>query len=209
MRIKLEGHGTPPWQAARSYVAEGYRKHFNADVSPSPECFVTLSDHTDGKLRAASGITFGGSEPLFSERYLGQPVTLAASEFVSRPVEHGQIVEVGSFAAADNKVALELVNIMPIVAWFLGMEFILCTATLPMRGLFKLADLRFQPLAEAQADALPSAERARWGTYYVQRPVVGLIPMRECSGVFATNTGRYDFMQAFDHVFARGDLYAR
>ncbi|MGC9272109.1 thermostable hemolysin, partial [Acidiphilium sp.] len=63
-------------------------------------------------------------------------------------------------------------------------------------GLRKLLDYHHIPfiaLTEACSARLPEGERERWGSYYDNSPLTGIIPLQECGHLFSNHCGRFVF----------------
>jgi hypothetical protein len=88
-----------------------------------------------------------------------------------------------------------MVRLIPIIAWCMGMEYILCTVTARLRDVLQRLDIAFTVLGDADPGRLDPGERAAWGTYYDQSPQVGFIELRVLAPLFAGATGRYAFFE--------------
>ncbi|WP_423141723.1 thermostable hemolysin [Parablastomonas sp. CN1-191] len=123
-----------------------------------------------GEPAAALGFNRCGDEALFLERYLDRPIELAATEALGRPVERGQIVEIGNFASTG---AFAMIDLWTDAANDLGggREVAVSTLTAPLRAMFARIGVPIVAIGDANAARLGDAQ-ADWGTYYALDPKV-------------------------------------
>ncbi|UXY17140.1 thermostable hemolysin [Chitiniphilus purpureus] len=196
MQIKVVLPNTQDWELAVRLVRYKYRSSFQAEVDPSPDCFIAcLEQDADGEANpvACAGITFSELTTLFSEQYLGEPVEVMIGRHQNKEVSRNAIIEVGSLASIKGQAGSELVRVMPLLGWCMGKEFILCTATKQLRALLEREGIRFIPLCPAHDSALEESMRQRWGSYYDQAPQTGFISLASSMAGLAHQTGRYRF----------------
>lgn len=200
MDIKLEQRTESGWKDATTLVQNKYKRTFDADVMPKPDCFVACYvpslEGTGSELVACTGVTFGSSKRFFSERYLDEPVEALLSRVDGVPVSRESIVEVGSLASIQRDVGSELVRITPLLMWCLGKQYIFCTASQPLRRLFTRVGITFQPLAESNISRLDEADRGRWGSYYELQPETGYIRLGGHADLISNSVKRYRFSVA-------------
>lgn len=201
MRISVAEYMTGAWPAAAALVRDVYAEQYGADVSPSPDAFIVARPDADDPggdgpdtVLACAGLTFGGDRPLFSEAYLDRGIEEEIGRRLGADADRRGVVEVGGLATRRPLIGREVVRATPIIAWCLGMQYILCTATRPLiRSLDRLG-IGFVPFAVADPARLGGPEvRERWGTYYDREPQVGVIPLNALHRLFADTTGRYLF----------------
>ncbi len=197
MKVKIALPDTPEWSAAVSLVRKRYSESFDAVVDPNPDrFFVCLSDASDDanpQALACVGITYGVTRRLFSEQYFDEPIERVISEREEIDVKRDLLIEVGSLAATGFGVAAELVRVLPILAWCMGTEYVITTATARVRGLCEKTGIYFSPLCLADSSRLDETAQKNWGRYYEEQPVTGYVRMSELSRTFfSDNTGRYD-----------------
>ncbi|GLW71410.1 thermostable hemolysin [Kitasatospora phosalacinea] len=202
MKIALARAMTSKWLAASELARDIYRKTYGATVLPAPDAFIVAEPADppgpgaadDGEqMLACAGLTFGTDRPLFSERYLDRPVEDEIAErFGARP-DRRRVVEVGALATRQRSVGGEVIRATPIVAWCLGMEYILCTVTSSLVVGLDRAGIEFTPFGPADPDRLDPGDDARWGSYYDHKPQVGVIQLNSLHRLFSAATGRYLF----------------
>lgn len=197
MEIRIVRPGTEDWQKSTALVRQRYSRNFDADIEPSPDCFIgCFEDDDDGgqRVAACSGMSFGDRRPrFFSEQYLPDPIESMIARAENTPVSRSSIVEVGALASAGKRAGTELVQLLPVLIWCMGKRYVLCTATRPLRLLLEKNDIVLRPLGAASRESLPEQDSARWGNYYEQMPQVGYFSIAELTATFMRNTGRYRF----------------
>ncbi|MGW4891635.1 thermostable hemolysin [Kitasatospora sp. NPDC004240] len=211
MKIALARRGSPAWHSSTDVVRDVYGRWYGAEVHSEPDCFLVAheeaareaSEESSGAAEdrstrsplAVAGLTFGSADrPFFSERYLDGPLERRLRDLSGGAVDRERIVEVGSLASRVSRTGLELIRLTPIVAWCLGMEYILCTATRQLTATFARVGIEFVPYAPADPGVLDAEERACWGSYYEQAPQVGVIPLNALHRLFTEMTGRYSLL---------------
>jgi hypothetical protein len=199
MRVHLTRRLSDRWLSAAELVHESYFAAFGARILPDPDCFITgtsIDGPRSGQVLACAGMTFGTEEKaLFSERYLSEPVEQAiAGRFGSIP-RRRRVVEVGALAGRVPMAGREIIRVTPIVAWCLGMEYILCTATQSLMKTLARLDIPFMPLDVACRERLDPPYRDCWGSYYDEQPQVGVIPLENLSWPFTTSAQPYSFLE--------------
>ncbi|MEU8544123.1 thermostable hemolysin [Streptomyces sp. NPDC048717] len=200
LKISLAQRDTDDWHQAVELARTTYADVYAADIKPDPDAFVVASradadrpeDEDARALVGCAGLTYGLDRPFFSERYLDTGVEEAIAAHTGGPVDRGRVIEIGALAGPGG-AGREMVRLIPIIAWTMGMEYILCTATEQLGTLFDRLGVNFTALGEADPGRLGPGEPATWGTYYDQRPVAGFIDLSRLSGLFAGSTGRYAF----------------
>ncbi|MER5640339.1 thermostable hemolysin [Kitasatospora sp. NPDC002227] len=199
MKIRVAQRNTPLWSGAGRLARQIYSRAYGAEINPDPDSFI-VGHHeqwsADGTgISACVGITRAGERPFFSERYLEDPIETVIGKQFGDSVERSRIVEVGALAGRERGAGQEMVKITPVISWYMGMEYILCTTTVALRRVLERAEIGFVPVDDADPVVLGPEERRAWGTYYDQEPQVGVISLRNVSGLFAEMTGRYSFIE--------------
>ncbi|MFF3544913.1 thermostable hemolysin [Streptomyces platensis] len=196
MQIDLAHRSTSSWLDAADLAREVYAQAYGADVAPRPDSFIVARPACGAAEEpcaplACAGLTFGSDQELFSERYLDTGVEDAALARLGASVDRRRVVEVGALATRRASVGRELIRATPIIAWCLGMEYILCTVTRSLITTLDRTGISFVPFGPADPRRLSPDEAARWGTYYDQEPQVGVIPLNALDRLFSDATGRY------------------
>ncbi|MGW6912734.1 thermostable hemolysin [Kitasatospora sp. NPDC054939] len=198
MKIALAPRSSPSWHSSSDVVRDVYARWYGAEVQSEPDCFIVVHEEDDREGRwplAVTGLTFASPDrPFFSERYLDGPLERRLRDLSGGAVDRDRIVEVGSLASRVSRTGLELIRLTPIVAWCLGMEYILCTATRQLTATFARLGIEFVPYGPADPAVLANEELACWGSYYEQAPQVGVIPLAAVHRLFSEMTGRYSLL---------------
>lgn len=187
---------SPKSSIVRQFITEVFKDTYHAKVDPRPDAFVICERNTDDGAvpLACAGLTFGfAREILFSEQYLDKTIEAAIADTGKYAVDRTEIVEIGSLASRHAAAASDLIRVLPIIAWFLGMRAILCTTTAGLRKLLDYHHIPFMALTEASSARLPEGERERWGSYYANSPLTGIISLQECGHLFSNHCGRFVF----------------
>ncbi|WP_329180543.1 thermostable hemolysin [Streptomyces decoyicus] len=196
MQIDLAHRASSSWLDAADLAREVYAQAYGADVAPRPDSFIVARPDCGGAAEpcpplACAGLTFGRDQELFSERYLDTGIEAAALDRLGVTMDRRRVVEVGALATRRASVGRELIRATPIISWCLGMEYILCTATRSLITTLARTGICFEPFGPADPDRLPPDEAARWGSYYDQKPQVGVIALNALDRLFSDTTGRY------------------
>lgn len=174
LRCEVTCQGEDLHARAFAFAQQRYFEEHGARLgSVAPRLLVALRDDT---LLGCLGVSCAKDQPLLAERYLEQPLRSAIAERRGSSPERRAIVEIGSLAAQNARVALALLSAAP-DALQNGYELALVTATRKVRRLMRLAGLRALPLAAARIDCLPADQRAGWGAYYDAEPYVLLVEL--------------------------------
>lgn len=166
--LQLHRRGDESRAEAEQFIARVYRQHFAARLTHFMPVLVSRS--IDGRACAAAGYR-SAVEPLFLERYLGQPIERALAGATGQPVAREDIVEVGQFA---SQCAGEGRRLMLALARHLldaGFRWAAITATAELRRLLARQGLRTLWLGDAQRRCVGDEAR-RWGSYYRHSPKV-------------------------------------
>lgn len=161
--------GAPRRYEGEAFIADIFRRHYGARVTSFAPNLMLLE--RDGEIAAAAGWRGAGSERLFLEHYLDQPIEAAVSRLAGHPVQRERIVEVGNLAAEMRGGSVDIILHLAAHLDRLGYEWVAFTATSKLIGIFQRLGL--PPLALAPADPQRlGAQAADWGSYYASAPVV-------------------------------------
>ncbi len=202
MHIKLAFRGSPDWNNAVDLVRQKYRRVFEADTMPDPDCFVVClkSQAAGGPRRvvACVGMSFGTTRPFFSEKYLEQPIHEVLTRMENQHVPREAIVEIGSMASVERNAGLELIRILPMMTLCLGKQYGLMTSTEQLRGIFQGVGIPFVPLQASDGQRLGAEALQAWGRYYDNVPWTGVIRLEQVKNLVAQALTRYHFSFSTD-----------
>lgn len=125
-----------------------------------------------GDMIAAFGLREAGRSSLFLETYLQQPVEDVLRKHLGEAVRRDEIVEVGNLSALYPGAARWLIVAVTALLHEEGFRWVTFTGTAPLRNGFYRLGLRPVELGSATLEHLPEHERADWGRYYDNMPVV-------------------------------------
>lgn len=196
LRSSVISTGSPRGDIAHQFIRQIFQDTYNASIEPKPDAFVVCERNTVSQCipLACAGLTFGfARNRLFSEQYLDDAIDVVLDRIGKHVIERSEIVEIGSLASRNAAAAADLIRVLPIIAWFLGMRAILCTITAGLRKLLDYHHIPFVVLTEASSERLSVVERECWGSYYENSPLTGIIPLQECGNLFSSHCGRFVF----------------
>jgi len=169
MTVRHTVIGSPRRAEAESYIADVFRRHYDAAVSSfAPN--LMLVESAD-RIAAAAGWRCAADEPLFLETYLDAPIEQAISKLAGRPVDRSKIVEVGNLAADGRGGGIDVILTLAAHLDRLGFEWVVFTATNDLISIFRRLGLPPLALAPADPERLGDAAAA-WGSYYSTNPIV-------------------------------------
>lgn len=152
-----------------AFIREQFCTHFSATPEDDADELVQ-ANNADGDIELAFGVRFG-PEGFFVRHYVGAVVPALRRKF-GTTVEAENVVELSHLAAARPGV---LVQAAPLIAAYCqsrGARYLVCTATDKLQRFFRCRGLATETLCPAEEAALPSSQRACWGSYYASKPLV-------------------------------------
>lgn len=157
-------------QPVEDFIRDAYRSHYGARLSQLPPYLFVLRGAA-GDIQAASGVRPAREGKLFLEIYLDHPVEAAVATALGRPVERGEIVEVGSLAVTRAGYARLLIEHLTAFLHERSYRWVTFTAIPALRNAFHRLGLEPKPICVADPGRLGPA-RQEWGRYYDRCPVV-------------------------------------
>ena len=149
-------------------IRSGFGTHFGACIDGFMPRFV-LYRHTSGAT-GVIGYRRASDDPLYLEHYLELPVDELISVAAGMRVERSTIAEVGQFVVDDRDIAAPFFrDLVPFLVGQ-GFDWVCFTGTNRIRSILKRIGFRGLPVALADAGRI--ADRASWGSYYDNEPVV-------------------------------------
>lgn len=131
----------------------------------------------DRRICGVVGFRNGGSETLFLEQYLSQPVERVLSDRVGTYISRDEIVEVGNLASLSCRAAFHLAALLPRFLIDRGNRWIVFTATSAVRNMLEQFHVPAIELAGAARECVARVGDD-WGSYYDKDPRVmaGYLP---------------------------------
>jgi len=156
--------------ALQGYIQAAYSQEFNARIPHFLPCLLGLY-RADGLLVGACGLKLAGSERLYLEQYLDQPIEAAIETRLGSPARRDRIVEVGNLACSEPGNARLMFAALCRLLCDNALDYVVFTGTAKLRNSF--ARLRLNPVELALAEAHQVGEDASaWGEYYRCQPRV-------------------------------------
>jgi hypothetical protein len=156
---------------AERFVSACFKQHYGAEIAHFMPLLMSLSDHQQ-RVMAVLGFRHGSDEPLFLENYLDLPAEQLLAAKLKIPVDRTRLVEVGNLAVTSAGGGRWLITALTAYLSNTAAEWALFTIGPVLYNAFTRLGLELIELAEARLESLPLEERARWGSYYDQRPKV-------------------------------------
>lgn len=170
MRVELAGTNDESRAGFEEFIAARFSRAFGARVKHFLPSLLGVRDR-QSRLQAACGYGEAIAGDLFLEQYLDQPVEVALTAALGRPVPRSRIIEVGNLAAVSAGLARELIPLLARHLHRRGYQWVTFTATRELRNSFRRLGL--EPLALGPADPAHLPDRgANWGSYYRHDPQV-------------------------------------
>lgn len=126
----------------------------------------------NGTLVMACGLRAAAASDLFLEQYLSQPIQVALATVAAKPIARSDIVEVGNLAVAAQTPARHLIVALTRYLAATPMQWVVCTVLPQLRNSFSRLGIPYYELGAARIESLSPEERADWGNYYDERPLV-------------------------------------
>ena len=156
--------------AAECFISASFRRPYGAHLgSFYPDIMVLRHG---GELVAACGLRHAQAGRIFLERYLDGPIEAVLSGAIGECVERPSIVEVGNLAVIAAGNARDLIGRLTCHLQQGGTAWAVFSAVPALRNSFRRLGIPLVQLAPAARERLAPAERAEWGTYYDNAPVV-------------------------------------
>lgn len=187
MLVRVTDSDSALWKQAAEIVKEKFQHSYKANIEPTPQYFALTQDE-DERIMSCAGITFGDNRTLFSEQYLTQPIHEILSDLQGKPIERSSIAEIGSLISHHITAGVIMVNMIPLLAWCMGAQYLLCTVTPRVREMMESCQIVFEPLLTADPARLGENGGKNWGSYYAKRPVTGFIKVDPQRSRFAAMT---------------------
>ena len=125
-----------------------------------------------GDLIAAFGLRAASDSRLFLENYLDRPVEKVLQDRLHQAVRRDEIIEVGNLSALYPGASRWLIVALTAMLHGEGYKWVTFTGTAAVRNGFSRLGLRPTELGIASLERLPCRDRANWGSYYENMPMV-------------------------------------
>ena len=168
---RLSGANAPDRRQLEHFIYTIFRNAYGANVTHFMPQLLSLHDQY-AQVLAVCGLRQAGSERLFLETYLDQPIEAALSARIGAEVARSDIVEIGNLAVAEfgltRNLLLEVANHLRTT----NTQWAVFTAIPTLCNSLAKLNMRLEKLGEAEITSIPESERAAWGSYYAENPQV-------------------------------------
>lgn len=154
-----------------SFIRQCFAAAHGARIGHFMPRLLSLQDNR-GELIAAFGLRAASDSRLFVETYLDQPIEDVLQSRLGEVVRREEIVEVGNLCALYPGAARWLIVALTAMLHGEGYKWVTFTGTSALRNGFSRLGLRPVELGAATLEHLPPPERANWGSYYDNAPMV-------------------------------------
>jgi len=156
--------------AVERYIAAQFETVHGAHIHDFMPLLLTMQ--CGDEPSAAAGMRPALAGPLFLERYLPQPVESVLSARSGRDVRRDGVVEIGNLVATRKGSNYLLFLVLAAVLRQLDFQWCVFTATPPVLSVLHRLGVELQVLCAADLGCIREGDRADWGRYYEQRPLV-------------------------------------
>jgi hypothetical protein len=169
----LVTHARPSRRRARleRFIRDEYREHFGARIRSFMPVLVGLHD-ARGEVMSAVGCRPAADDPLFLETYTRAPIEAVIAERLGVEVQRSEIVEVGSLACRNGRVAMAMVQALVPYLLGAGFSWVVLTGADTVVRVFERLRLAPTEICRADRRLLDASARGAWGTYYDHNPRV-------------------------------------
>jgi hypothetical protein len=176
--VHLSGRDATDRAEIEQFIADIFYHSCGAKIRFFLPVLMSLRD-LDGKLIAACGIRGAGTERLFLENYMDQPVEQVLSKRLGSPVARSDIVEIGNYSVAETGMSRLLISAIFDQLHATSKQWAVFTAIQLVRNALIRQNIFPRILCDADIKRLPPEELSEWGDYYEQNPQVMAIRRME------------------------------
>ncbi len=177
MRVLLEKRNSERWTRAVEFAKKRYCKSYGANINPSPDYYLIV-ENDDNNILSCAGVCFATEQKLFSENYLEEPCHTLISKLERRTVDRSSVAEIGSVASVHPIAGRTLFEMLSIVAWCMGANYLICTSNPRSIKVMSQCNVLFVPICKANINHAPKKTGVEWGSYYQSEPTTGYINLR-------------------------------
>lgn len=172
-----------------SFIAQVYQLRYGARLRSFLPRLIAFRDG-DSALHAAVGLRGGHEGPMFVEQYLDASAERTIGDFIGRPVERDELVEVGNFAAISAGQSRNVIVDLTFRLHRSGFRWVLFVATRQLRNAFDRLHLATVEIADATPGRV-CGDPSDWGRYYDTQPKL-MFGDLAAGYAYLTKTGRFD-----------------
>lgn len=171
MKVDILNPEHPDWESTTNTIAMVYRKAYGARLTTFMPKLLKVSDK-QASFRAIVGMREAAKSPLFLEAYLDEPIEQAIARISGEEVDRTSIIEIGNLAESrggDARLGIIATNRY---LHTLGYRWVVFTAVPQLLNAFRRLGMEPVEIHEADPARLPEEQRAIWGSYYDEKPMV-------------------------------------
>ena len=190
----------------RAEVEQFIRATFAAAYGATVQSFMPrlLSIRSkQNELLAAFGVRSAEKGKLFLENYLDQPIEQVIADQSGSMPQRNRIAEIGNLAAVYPGAVRWMIVALTVMLYEEGYDWVVFTGTTALRNGFNNLGLHPVEICPAQIERLPAEERARWGSYYDNKPLVMIGNIREGFRAMRSNRQLIDILSGEKASFFR------
>lgn len=161
-----------------AFIRSTFASAYGADVQSFMPRLLAIRSRQD-ELLAAFGVRSAEKGKLFLENYLDQPIEQVIADKSGSLPQRNRIAEIGNLAAIYPGAVRWMIVALTVMLYEEGYEWVVFTGTAALRNGFNNLGLHPVEICPAQVERLAPEERARWGTYYDNKPIVMIGNIRE------------------------------
>ncbi|WP_137718598.1 thermostable hemolysin [Methylobacillus flagellatus] len=176
--VTMSGPDAADRAELQGYIHQIFKRAYGADVRDFMPQLLSLRD-AHGDLLAVCGLRHADSTPLFLERYLDRPVQQALALATGQQVPREQLIEIGNLAVGEPSSSRCLLAAISLYLHGTDTRWAVFTGISALRNSLTKLNMQLHPLGTASIERLPAHERAAWGSYYQQKPLVMAIQRQQ------------------------------
>lgn len=200
--FKLSESGQANRAEVEAFIRDTFAAAYGADVQGFMPRLLAIRSRQD-ELLAAFGVRSAEKGKLFLENYLDQPIEQVIADKSGSLPQRNRIAEIGNLAAIYPGAVRWMVVALTVMLYEEGYDWVVFTGTAALRNGFNNLGLHPVEICPAQVERLAPEERARWGTYYDNKPVVMIGNIREGFRAMRSNEHLIDILSGEKASFFR------
>jgi Thermostable hemolysin len=184
------------------FIRQTFAAAYGADVRGFMPRLLAIRSKQNEVL-AAFGVRSAEKGKLFLENYLDQPVEQVIAEKSGALPQRNRIAEIGNLAAIYPGAVRWMIVALTVMLYEEGYDWVAFTGTAALRNGFNNLGLHPAEIRPACVERLAPDERARWGTYYDNKPIVMIGNIREGFRAMRSNEQLIDILSGEKASFFR------
>ena len=185
------------------FIHDTFASAYSAEIHSFMPRLLAIRAKQNGELLAAFGVRSAEKEKLFLENYLDQPVERVIAEKSGVLPQRNRIAEIGSLAAVYPGAVRWMIVALTVMLYEEGYDWVAFTGTTALRNGFNNLGVHPVEICPARVEQLDPAERAHWGSYYDNQPVVMFGNIREGFRAMRSNEQLIDILSGEKASFFR------